>query len=70
MERVPPGGLEVEAVENVLVVPDIMERPELRRVQKTAAADSVHGEKVAEFGGAVPQPKVAFSLSVPNERRA
>src|SRR5260370_1122816 len=43
------GGLKVQPVENGLVVANVVERPELRRVEKTAAADAVNGQEVAKL---------------------
>ncbi len=48
-------GLEVHAIEEGLIIPNIVERPELRGVQKTAATHSVDSQKVAECCSAIAQ---------------
>src|SRR5580704_15375976 len=49
MEHILIRWLKVEAVEEGLVIADIVERGKFRGVEKTAAADTVGGEKVAEL---------------------
>src|ERR1039458_4371250 len=61
MERVLTCGLKVETIEQSLIVPNVVEGPELGSVQKTAAAHSIDAQKVAEFRGAIAQAETASS---------
>ena len=61
MERVLTGGLKVETIEESLIVPDVVEGPELGSVQKAAAAHSIDGQEVAEFRGAIAQAETPSS---------
>ena len=61
MERVLSGGLKIETIEKCLIIPDVVEGPELGSVQKTAAAHSIDAQEVAEFRGAIAQAETASS---------
>ena len=52
-------GLIVEAIENGLVVAHVVERRELRRIQKAAAANAVDRQEVSELRVAIAEPDAA-----------
>ena len=59
MKHVLAGRLIIEAIENRLVVADVVERSELRRIEKTSAANAVNREEVAELRVAESQAEVS-----------
>src|ERR1017187_1165707 len=61
MERVLSGGLKIETIEKCLIIPDVVEGPELGSVQKTAAAHAIDGQKVADSCGAIAQAETSSS---------
>src|ERR1035437_9206342 len=61
MERVLSGGLKIETIEKCLIIPDVVEGPELGSVQKTAAAHAIDGQKVADSCGAIAQAEAPSS---------
>src|ERR1035437_63732 len=56
---VPAGGLIIEAVENGLILSDIVVWNELRRIEKTSAANAVDGQKIADLRVAETEPEAS-----------
>src|SRR5665213_2264048 len=59
MESIFAVGLVVQAIEDRLIVPDIVNWGVLRRIQKAPAAKTVDGDEVPEFRVAVAEARAA-----------
>src|SRR5579872_11809 len=63
MKRIAAIRQKIQPIEERLVVSYVVIRQKLRRIQKAAAANAVHGEKVSEFRSSPAEAKIASRRS-------